>query len=98
MGFTIPSAHFNRPPRRRPGAVIFAPPPGRPGRGSSERLANVFAAELLMPKPIVVSKWAEYKNEPTLYRVRLVAFSMGVSIEAAKVRLKEVGLIEKTKW
>ena len=63
-------------------------------RGASERLANAFAAELLMPKPIVVSICAELNRnyEPLIRWPDFVAFRLGVSREAARVRLEEIGI------
>jgi Zn-dependent peptidase ImmA (M78 family) len=63
-------------------------------RGSSERHANAFAAALLMPKPIVLSICSELNrnHEPLIRWADFLAYRLGVSREAARVRLKEVAV------
>ena len=66
-------------------------------RGVNERFANTFAAQLLMPKSIVISIWSYLvrTREPFLWRVRLLAYYLGVSAEAARVRLEGLGIVEE---
>jgi hypothetical protein len=73
---------------RRSGLSFF----GR--EGASERAANAFAAELLMPKPVVFSICGQLNRncEPVRRWPDLVACRLGVSREAARVRLKEIRL------
>jgi Zn-dependent peptidase ImmA (M78 family) len=61
----------------------------------SERLANIFAARLLMPRPVVISIWSVLARtvEPFQWRVKLLAHRFGVSVAAARVRLEEIGII-----
>ena len=55
---------------------------------------NAFAAALLMSKPVVVSDWADLARtgKPFLWCVKLLAHHLGVSAEAAMVRIKELNI------
>jgi Zn-dependent peptidase ImmA (M78 family) len=59
-----------------------------------EWAANVFAAELLMPMPAVISFWfaRELRREPFLWRVAHLAARFAVSREAAAVKVKALRL------
>jgi hypothetical protein len=66
-------------------AADVAPTAGR----ALERQANVFAAELLMPKPAVQAEWARAESAGEL------AGWFGVSEEAMSWRLYSFGLLEE---
>jgi len=64
-------------------------------RNSAERQADDFAAEILMPSPIVRKKIKEYSDvSPTLTEI---ASLFGVSNKAMKVRLDNLGLLSAVK-
>lgn len=46
-----------------------------------------------MPKRVVISIWSDLApiREPVLCRIKLLAYRLGISAEAARVRLEEVG-------
>ncbi len=57
-----------------------------------ERRANRFAAELLMPEPMVRKLWEKYSTNPE-FRVDVVAGILKVSKPALFARLREIGLM-----
>jgi Zn-dependent peptidase ImmA (M78 family) len=64
---------------------------GNRDRNSAERQADDFAAEVLMPSPIVRKKIKEYSDaRPSLSEF---ASLFGVSLEAMRVRLDNMGLL-----
>lgn len=56
-----------------------------------ERAANRFAAALLMPEDWLRAAWEDFRDNPD-HRPEIVAEKFGVSAEALKVRLKELGI------
>jgi len=63
-----------------------------PGKNKAmERAANKFAAELLMPAPMVRRLWEKYASNPA-NRVEVVAGILKVSKSALRARLRELGL------
>jgi Zn-dependent peptidase ImmA (M78 family) len=56
-----------------------------------ERAANRFAAGLLMPEDWLRAAWDDYRDNPD-HRPDIIAEMFGVSSEALKVRLKELGI------
>jgi Zn-dependent peptidase ImmA (M78 family) len=65
-------------------------------RGRAERAANAFAAKLLMPKPVIVSICGQLNRncEPVRRWPDFIAFRLGVSAQAARVRLEECRIVE----
>jgi len=61
-------------------------------RSSDERDANIFAEELLMPKPLLIKLWREYKDNKE-YRIEHIAHLLLVSKSAISVRLRRIRLI-----
>ncbi len=59
-----------------------------------ERSANKFAAELLMPQPMVTTLWKQYKSNKQ-YRVSIVAHMLSVSRNALYNRLRVLELTNK---
>jgi len=58
-----------------------------------ERAANRFAAALLMPEDWLRAAWEDYRDNPD-HRPDIIAEMFGVSAEALKVRLKELGIAD----
>lgn len=66
-----------------------------PGRNRAmERTANRFAAELLMPQPIVLMLWKKYSTNRQ-FRPEVVAHMLKVSKSALFARLREIGITYK---
>lgn len=66
-----------------------------PGKNRSmEKSANRFAAELLMPQPMVIELWKKYAANKEM-RVEVIAHILKVSKSALFARLREIGLIYK---
>ena len=59
-----------------------------------EKNANRFAAELLMPEPMMTHLWKKYATNPQ-FRVEIIAHILQVSKSALFVRLKELSLTQK---
>jgi Zn-dependent peptidase ImmA (M78 family) len=58
-----------------------------------ERAANRFAAALLMPENWLRAAWEDYRDNPD-HRPDIIAEMFGVSVEALKVRLKELRITD----
>jgi Zn-dependent peptidase ImmA (M78 family) len=68
---------------------------GNRKRNSAERQADDFAAEILMPSPMVRKKLKEYSDaRPTISEV---ASLFGVSKDAMRVKLENMGLLSSVK-
>jgi len=66
-----------------------------PGRNKAmEKSANKFAAEILMPKPMVLSLWEKYATNPQ-FRIEVVAGILKVSKAAFYARIRELELANK---
>ena len=59
-----------------------------------ERSANKFAAEILMPQPMVKYLWNKFKHNPE-HRIEAMAHALKVSKAALFPRLRELGFIYK---
>ncbi|HPF99017.1 MAG TPA: XRE family transcriptional regulator [Kiritimatiellia bacterium] len=64
-----------------------------PGRSREERLADNFAAGLLMPRESVEKSWKRHAELEIHARIMAVAREFQVSGKAAKIRLQNLGLI-----
>jgi len=62
-----------------------------------EQEANRFAAELLMPQPLIKRLWWQYKDNPE-HRLEIVAEKLQVSQQALGIRLRGLGLFEVNSW
>jgi Zn-dependent peptidase ImmA (M78 family) len=58
-----------------------------------EQEANRFAAQLLMPQPLIKRLWWQYKDNPE-HRLEIVAEKLQVSQQALGIRLKGMGVFE----
>jgi Zn-dependent peptidase ImmA (M78 family) len=57
-----------------------------------EQEANRFAAELLMPQPLIKRLWGRYKDNPE-HRLEIVAEKLQVSQQALNIRLRQMGVL-----
>ncbi|RKZ31088.1 hypothetical protein DRQ36_03250 [bacterium] len=63
-----------------------------PGKNKRmEAAADRFAAELLMPEPLVRKLWSRYKDN-TEYRASVMADIFAVSVSAMRIRIRRLGL------
>lgn len=56
-----------------------------------ERDANRFAAEILMPQPMVAELWKKYESNKE-NRIEAIAKIMKISTSALRIRIRELGL------
>ncbi len=76
------------------GHILLGHPPSllyeRNKNDLEEREANIFASELLMPKPLIYRLGHKF-----FFNAKLLSLIFRVSEESMKIRLRELGLIEK---